>query len=262
MRGHIRVFDERASTRNTPVKSLLKKQSSTGGRNNQGRITSRFRGGGHKRRYRLIDFKRNKAGVPAKVEAIEYDPNRNSYLARLMYIDGERRYILAPEGLNIGDTVVSGADVEIKTGNATQLSNIPTGSMVHNVELKPGFGGQLIRGAGTFGQLLAKENGYAFIKMPSGEFRRVLLSCMATLGQVGNPEFNTMSYGKAGRITWFGRKPHNRGVSMNPVDHPHGGGEGRTSGGRNPVSPWAVPTKGYKTRKTKRTTKYILKRRK
>jgi large subunit ribosomal protein L2 len=249
-------------TRSYPEKSLLRPLKKTGGRNCYGRITCWQRGGGHKRRYRVIDFKRDKDNVPAKVAHIEYDPNRSAYIALLHYADGEKRYILAPLGLKQGDTVISGENVDIQVGNTLPLSQIPLGTLVHNVELKAGKGGQMIRSAGTYGQLMAKEGKYAQIKLPSGEVRKVLLNCRATIGQVGKIEHENISLGKAGRSRWLGRRPHVRGVAMNPVDHPHGGGEGKTSGGRHPVSPWGVPTKGYKTRKRKSTDKYILKRRK
>ncbi len=262
-RGLVRVYDNRAETTNKPLKSAVRKLKSSGGRNNQGRTTIRFRGGGHKRQYRIVDFCRSlKAGVTGRVEAIEYDPNRTAYLARILYIDGARHYILAPDGLNVGDSVSSGANADISVGNALLLDHIPTGTMVHNIELKPGAGGQMARSAGTFAQIVAKEGTYASLKLPSGEVRKVHLACMATVGQVGNTEFNTGNFAKAGRMRWFGRRPHVRGVVMNPVDHPHGGGEGKTSGGRNPVSPWCTPAKGYRTRRNKRTSKYILKRRK
>jgi large subunit ribosomal protein L2 len=233
----------------------------TGGRNAYGRITSRHIGGGHKRKLRVIDFRRDKLDVPAKVASVEYDPNRSSRIALLHYRDGEKRYILAPVGLGVGDVVVSGERADMKPGNALPLKNIPTGSLIHNVELKVGKGGQLIRSAGSYGQLMAKEGGYAQIRMPSGEVRKVLLACRATIGQVGNIEHENVSVGKAGRTRWLGMRPKVRGVAMNPVDHPLGGGEGKTSGGRHPCTPWGVPTKGYKTRKNKVTDKYIVKKR-
>ena len=244
-----------------PEKSLLLPRKKTGGRNAYGRITSRHIGGGHKRKLRVIDFRRDKLDVPAKVASVEYDPNRSSRIALLHYRDGEKRYILAPVGLGVGDVVVSGERADMKPGNALPLKNIPTGSLIHNVELKVGKGGQLIRSAGSYGQLMAKEGGYAQIRMPSGEVRKVLLACRATIGQVGNIEHENVSVGKAGRTRWLGMRPKVRGVAMNPVDHPLGGGEGKTSGGRHPCTPWGVPTKGYKTRKNKVTDKYIVKKR-
>lgn len=249
-------------TRTTPEKSLLVPRPSTGGRNNAGRITTRFRGGGHKRRYRLIDFKRNKDDIPAKVFSIEYDPNRGARIALLHYVDGEKRYILAPQNLSAGDSVVSGETADIKPGNAMSLKVVPLGSLVHNVEMKPGKGGQLARGAGTYAQVMAKEGAYTLLKLPSGETRKVLSACKATIGQLGNADHNSLSLGKAGRSRWLGRRPHVRGVAMNPVDHPLGGGEGRSSGGRHPVSPWGLPAKGFKTRKkNKPSNKFIVKRR-
>jgi large subunit ribosomal protein L2 len=249
-------------TRSKPFKGLLRPRPSTGGRNNLGRITCRFRGGGHKRQYRLVDFRRDKLEVPAKVASIEYDPNRGARIALLFYVDGEKRYILAPQGLKVGDTVVSSDKADIRPGNALSLKVIPLGSLVHNVEMKPGKGGQLARGAGNYAQLMAKEGAYALLKLPSGEMRLVLSVCKATIGQVGNSDHNSVSLGKAGRARHLGRRPHVRGVAMNPVDHPLGGGEGRSSGGRHPVSPWGMPTKGYKTRpKNKPSDKFIVKRR-
>jgi large subunit ribosomal protein L2 len=245
-----------------PEKSLLEPLSSTGGRNNNGRITSRFRGGGHKRKYRRIDFKRDKFNIPARVATLEYDPNRSANIALLFYGDGEKRYILAPKGLNVGDTVTSGKEgVDIQTGNAMPLQNIPFGTDVHNVELKPGRGGQIARSAGASVRLMARDSGYAVLKLPSGEMRLVPESCMATIGIVGNDQHENVQYGKAGKSRWKGRRPHNRGVVMNPVDHPMGGGEGRSSGGRHPCTPWGKPTKGYKTRKPKASDKLIIKRR-
>ncbi|MBL8291290.1 MAG: 50S ribosomal protein L2 [Bryobacterales bacterium] len=249
-------------TKQTPEKSLTAGKQRTGGRNSLGHLSSRFRGGGAKRSYRIIDFKRDKDGVPAKVAAIEYDPNRSARIALLHYVDGEKRYILAPVGLKVGQTVKSGTDVDILVGNAMPLKNIPAGTIVHNVELKPGKGGQMARSAGSQAQLVSKETGYALLKLPSGETRKVRIECMATIGQVGNLDHENVSLGKAGRTRHLGRKPHNRGVSMNPVDHPHGGGEGRTSGGRHPVTPWGQPTRGYKTRNNKRTDQYIVSRKK
>ena len=248
-------------SKQVPEKSLTEGLKKSGGRNNRGQITAWFRGGGHKRCYRVIDFKRDKIGVPARVAAIEYDPNRSARIALLHYRDGEKRYILHPVGLEVGQTVVSGPEADILVGNALPLRNIPAGTMVHNVELRPGKGGQLARSAGAAVQLVSKEGDYALIKLPSGEVRKVLLDCMATVGQVGNLDHENVSLGKAGRSRWLGRRPHNRGVSMNPVDHPHGGGEGKTSGGRHPVTPWGQPTRGFKTRRNKRTDRYIVSRR-
>ena len=249
-------------TRAEPEKSLLKSIKKSGGRNSAGRITSRFRGGGHKRLYRVIDFKRNKDNIPATVASIEYDPNRSARIALLHYLDGEKTYILAPDGLRVGDRVESGANADIKAGNTLPLRNIPLGTHVHNIELHKGHGGQLARGAGGYAQLIAKEGKYAQLKLPSGEVRMLLLDCRATVGQVGNLDHENVSFGKAGRACWVGRRPHVRGVAMNPVDHPLGGGEGKSSGGRHPVTPWGVPTKGYRTRRTKKTDKLIVKRRK
>ncbi|TDJ34363.1 MAG: 50S ribosomal protein L2 [Gammaproteobacteria bacterium] len=244
-----------------PFKPLLSAQSKTGGRNNAGRITSRHRGGGHKQHYRLIDFRRDKDNVPATVERLEYDPNRTANIALLLYSDGERRYIIAPRGVSAGDELRSGSSAPIRPGNAMQLRNIPVGSVIHCVELKPGKGAQMVRSAGSSAQLVAREGNYATIRLRSGEMRRVFADCRATLGEVGNGEHNLRSLGKAGAKRWRGVRPTVRGVAMNPVDHPHGGGEGKTSGGRHPVSPWGVPTKGYKTRKNKRTDKLIVRRR-
>ncbi len=249
-------------TTDHPHKPLTSPKLRTGGRRNAGDMTSRFRGGGHKRKLRDIDFKRNKPGIPAKVVTIEYDPNRSSRIALLAYADGEKRYILQPDGLKVGQHVVSGPEADILVGNALPLRNIPPGTTVHNVELRPGKGAQMVRSAGGSAQLVAKEDDYALIKLPSGETRKVLVDCMATIGQVGNSDHENISIGKAGRNRWLGRKPHNRGVSMNPVDHPHGGGEGKTSGGRHPVTPWGQPTRGYKTRNNKRTDKFIVGRKK
>ena len=249
-------------TKQTPEKSLTAGKQRTGGRNSLGHLSSRFRGGGAKRSYRIIDFKRDKQGVPAKVAAIEYDPNRSARIALLHYVDGEKRYILAPVGLKVGQTVKSGTDVDILVGNAMPLKNIPAGTIVHNVELKPGKGGQMARSAGSQAQLVSKETGYALLKLPSGETRKVRIECMATIGQVGNLDHENVSLGKAGRTRHLGRKPHNRGVSMNPVDHPHGGGEGRTGEGRHAVDPWGNLTKGYRTRNNKRTQTMIVSRRK
>jgi len=248
-------------TRSTPEKSLLKVAKNHGGRNSYGRITSRHRGGGHKQHYRIIDFKRDKTGIPAKVASIEYDPNRSSRIALLHYVDGEKRYILAPQNLSVGDTVMSGPAADIKPGNSLPLMNIPLGTQIHNIELKIGKGGQIVRSAGTFAQLMAKEDRYALVKLPSGEVRMVLLTCQATIGQIGNVIHENVSLGKAGRHRWLGWRPKVRGVAMNPVDHPMGGGEGRSSGGRHPCSPWGTPSKGFKTRKNKKTTKFIVKKR-
>ncbi len=248
-------------TKAEPEKSLIRILKKSGGRNNKGRITCRRRGGGHKRYYRIIDFKRDKDGVPAKVASIEYDPNRSARIALLHYADGEKRYILAPLNLKVGDTVMSGPEADIKPGNALPLANIPLGTHIHNIELKIGKGGQIVRSAGTYAQLMAKEDRYALVKLPSGEVRMVLLRCKATVGQLGNVNHENLSMGKAGRSRWLGRRPKVRGVAMNPVDHPMGGGEGRSSGGRHPCSPWGWPTKGYRTRKNKQTDKFIVKRR-
>jgi len=248
-------------TRSEPEKSLLKVLKKKGGRNANGRITSRHRGGGHRRHYRVIDFKRDKIGIPAKVASIEYDPNRNARIALLYYADGEKRYILAPVNLSVGDQVLSGPEADIKPGNSLPIKNIPLGTLIHNIELRVGKGGQIVRSAGTFAQLMAKEDRYGQVKLPSGEVRMVLLTCHATIGQVGNVVSENIALGKAGRKRWLGKRPKVRGVAMNPVDHPMGGGEGRSSGGRHPCTPWGVPTKGYRTRKNKRTDRYIVKRR-
>jgi large subunit ribosomal protein L2 len=256
------ISDFAEITRTTPEKSLTTGLTKKAGRNNNGRVTARRRGGGHKTLYRIIDFKRNKLGVPAKVAEIEYDPNRSARIALLHYADGEKRYILAPVGLNQGDTILSGEGADIKPGNAMQLLQVPTGTIVHNIELQPGNGGKFCRAAGTYAQLIAKEGKYALLRMPSGEVRKVLAACCATVGQVGNIHHENIKIGKAGRNRWLGRRPKVRGVAMNPVDHPLGGGEGRSSGGRHPVSPWGVPAKGYKTRnKKKASSKLIVKRR-
>ena len=248
-------------TTSQPEKGLLKVIKKTGGRNARGRITCRHRGGGHKRHYRVIDFKRDKIAIPAKVASIEYDPNRSTRIALLHYVDGEKRYILAPLNLKVNDIVESGPDADIKPGNALPLSNIPLGTQIHNIELRAGNGGQIVRSAGTYAQLMAKEDRYALIRLPSGEVRMVLLNCRATVGQLGNVAHEKIELGKAGRKRWLGRRPKVRGVAMNPVDHPMGGGEGRSSGGRHPCSPWGVPTKGYKTRKNKSSDRLIVKRR-
>jgi large subunit ribosomal protein L2 len=252
---------EDVSKKNRPEKSLLEVLHATGGRNNQGRTTTRFRGGGHKRRYRTIDFKRNKLGVPAKVASIEYDPNRSSFIALLHYADGEKAYILAPDGLQAGDEIVSSRRADIKPGNALPLSHIPAGTMIHAIEVKVGRGAQLVRAAGGAAQLMAKEGDHAHVRLPSTEVRLVPLACRATIGQVSNQLHARVSMGKAGRTRWLGRRPHNRGVAMNPVDHPMGGGEGRTSGGRHPCSPWGQLSKGLKTRNNKRTDKLVVKQR-
>jgi large subunit ribosomal protein L2 len=244
-----------------PYAPLLEKQSKSGGRNNNGRITTRHIGGGHKQHYRLIDFKRNKDGIPATVERLEYDPNRTANIALVCYADGERKYIIAPKGIKAGDMIESGNASSIKPGNSLPIRNIPVGSTIHCVELKPGKGAQLARSAGTSAQLVAREGAYATLRLRSGEMRRVLSECRATLGEVSNSEHSLRSLGKAGAARWRGKRPTVRGVAMNPVDHPHGGGEGRTSGGRHPVSPWGTPTKGYKTRSNKRTDNMIVRRR-
>jgi large subunit ribosomal protein L2 len=258
-RRYFEVLSSEGLTKKAPEKALLEGMNSSGGRNNSGRITSRFRGGGHKRRYRLIDFKRGKIGVPAKVASIEYDPNRSARLALLVYADGEKTYILAPDGLDVGGQVVSSRSADIKPGNSLPLRFIPAGTMIHNIEMRLGKGGQLVRSAGTAAQLMAKEGDYAHVRLPSSEVRLIHLNCRATVGQVSNVLHARVSIGKAGRTRWLGRRPHNRGVTMNPVDHPMGGGEGRTSGGRHPCSPWGQLSKGLKTRKNKRTDKFILK---
>jgi large subunit ribosomal protein L2 len=254
------TFDE--ITKDTPEKALTEPRKRTGGRDSRGRITVRFIGGGHKQRYRIVDFRRDKRDVPAKVAAIEYDPIRSARLALLHYADGEKRYILAPEGIKIGQNVIASDTADILAGNCLPLKLIPAGTMIHNIELRKGKGGQMVRSAGGAAQLVAKEGEYAQVKLPSGEVRKVHIECVATVGQVGNLEHKNVSIGKAGRTRWLGRRPHNRGVAMNPVDHPHGGGEGKTSGGRHPVTPWGKPTKGAKTRNNKRTQGFIIKRRK
>ena len=248
-------------TTDKPHKPLLAVRKRTGGRRNTGDMTIRHHGGGHKRKLRIIDFKRDKTGIPATVVSIEYDPNRSPRIALLAYADGEKRYIIQPEGLKVGQKVLSGPDADILVGNALPLRNIPPGTSIHNLELKPGKGAQMVRSAGGAAQLVAKESDYALVKLPSGETRKVSQDCMATIGQVGNLDHENVTIGKAGRSRWLGKKPHNRGVSMNPVDHPHGGGEGKTSGGRHPVTPWGQPTRGYKTRNNKRTDKFIVNRR-
>lgn len=261
-RRNMSVSDFGEVTRRTSERSLTKGLvKKSGGRNANGRITTYHRGGGHRRRFRKIDFRRNKVDVPARVAAIEYDPNRSANIALLHYVDGEKRYILAPGGLRVGDTVVSSANAEIHPGNAMPLSRIPLGTQVHAIEMKPGKGAQLVRSAGTSAQLMAREGTMATLRLPSGEMRMVHVDCMATLGEVGNAEHENQRVGKAGRSRWLGRRPNVRGVAMNPVDHPMGGGEGRSSGGRHPCTPWGKPTKGMKTRKNKRSDKYIVKRR-
>ena len=261
LRGTV-LIDRSELWKGKPVKTLTEGKNKTGGRNNHGRTTSFFRGGGHKQSYRNVDFRRRKHGVAATVERLEYDPNRTAFIALVKYADGELSYILAPQRVRTGDQVVAGARVDIKPGNAMPLAAIPVGTIVHNVELKQGAGGKLSRSAGTYAQLVGKDSGYAQLKLQSGEVRVVRGECMATVGAVSNPDNMNQSIGKAGRARWMGRRPHNRGVVMNPVDHPHGGGEGRTSGGRHPVTPWGKPTKGAKTRVNKRTDSLIIRRRK
>ncbi len=256
----VSTFDELTGSR--PHKPLTVGKRRIGGRGNNGRMTVRFRGGGHKRRYRIVDYRREKYGVPAKVASVEYDPNRSARIALLHYVDGEKRYILWPHGLGVGSEVISGETAPINPGNALPLHKIPVGTIVHNIEPQSGNGGQLVRSAGAGAQLMAKEGRYAQVKLPSGEVRKVHINCYATIGQVGNLDHENISMGKAGRKRWLGRRPHNRGVTMNPVDHPMGGGEGRSSGGRHPCTPWGVPTKGYKTRNNKRTDGMIIRRRK
>lgn len=260
-RRYYSVLSNADLSKQKPERSLLEKQTSTGGRNNRGRITSRFRGGGHKQRYRVIDFKRNKIGVPARVASIEYDPNRTSRIALLYYADGEKSYIIAPDGLKVGDQVISSRHADIHPGNALPLRFIPLGMPIHNIEIHKGHGGQMVRSAGVAASLMAKDGDYAQIRLPSGEIRRIHLDCRATIGQVSNIDHQNISLGKAGRARWLGRRPHNRGVTMNPVDHPMGGGEGRTSGGRHPCSPWGQLAKGYKTRNNKRTDSMIVRHR-
>jgi large subunit ribosomal protein L2 len=253
--------DRSEITKDKPERSLIESLNSHGGRNNTGRITMRHRGGGARKLYRIIDFKRDKAGVPGKVASIEYDPNRSARIALINYLDGEKRYILAPIGLNVGDTILSGTGADIKPGNALKLKDIPDGTLIHNIEIEPGRGGVAVRSAGTSAQLMAKEGKYAFVRMPSSELRLVLLECSATVGQVGNEEHENIVYGKAGRTRWKGRRPHVRGMVMNPVDHPMGGGEGRSKSNKHPVSPWGTPAKGYRTRKRKPSDKFIIRRR-
>jgi large subunit ribosomal protein L2 len=259
-RRYMTVVTREQITVDRPEKSLVEPKTRSGGRNNTGRVTSRFIGGGHKQAYRKIDFKRDKPGVPAVVATIEYDPNRSARIALLNYVDGEKRYILQPEGLKVGMTISAGPTADILVGNALPLKNIPAGTIVHNIELRPGKGAQMARSAGTQAQLVSREGGTALLKLPSGETRRVSSDCMATIGVVGNADHENQSLGKAGRSRWLGKMPHNRGVTMNPVDHPHGGGEGKTSGGRHPVTPWGQPTRGFKTRNNKRTDKFIVSR--
>jgi large subunit ribosomal protein L2 len=252
------LVDRSALYKGKPVKQLTEGKASSGGRNNNGRITVRFRGGGHKQAYRRIDFKRRKFDVPAKIERIEYDPNRTAFIALIKYEDGELAYILAPQRLAQGDTIVAGEHVDVKPGNAMPMANMPVGTIVHNIELKLGKGGQLARSAGTYAQIVGRDQEYVIMRLNSGEQRLVHGRCMATVGAVSNPDHMNISIGKAGRTRWLGWRPHNRGVTMNPIDHPHGGGEGRTSGGRHPVTPWGFPTKGKKTRKNKSTNKFIV----
>ena len=256
------IVDRGGLYKGKPEKSLTEGLSGKGGRNNAGRITARRRGGGHKRRYRKVDFKRRKFDVTATVERIEYDPNRSAFIALITYADGEKSYILAPQRLNVGDIVVSGERADIKPGNALPMQNIPVGTIIHNIELKAGAGGQLARSAGTYVQLIGKDQGYAQLRLTSGEIRMVRAECMATIGAVSNPDQANIKLGKAGRKRWLGKRPSVRGVAMNPVDHPHGGGEGRSSGGRHPVTPWGVPTKGKRTRSNKKTDRLIMRRRK
>ncbi len=256
------ITDRSELWKGQPVKRLTEGLRKTGGRNNTGRITTRHIGGGHKRRYRLIDWKRNKWDMEATVERIEYDPNRTAFIALVTYEDGEQRYIIAPQRLQVGDKVVAGEKTDVKPGNAMVMKNMPVGTIIHNIEMKPGKGAQMCRSAGTYAQLVGRDQGYAQIKLPSGELRVVRQECMATVGAVSNPDNMNTNKGKAGRNRWLGKRPTVRGVVMNPVDHPHGGGEGRTSGGRHPVTPWGKPTKGYKTRKNKQTDKYIIRRKK
>ncbi len=259
-RHHVSIQNSELS-KNGPEKSLLAPLSKTGGRNNYGRITSRHIGGGHKRKYRIIDFKRDKTDISAKVVSIEYDPNRSANIALLSYTDGEKKYILAPAGISVGDTVLAGEDADIKPGNCLPLKNIPLGTLLHNIEMKIGKGGQLVRSAGVSAQLMAKEGTYVLVRLPSGEVRKFHRLCRACIGQVGNREHESQKLGKAGRTRWTGKRPHVRGVAMNPVDHPMGGGEGKSSGGRHPCTPWGYPTKGYKTRKNTESDKFIIKKR-
>ncbi len=259
-RRHMTASTFEEVTTATPEKSLVAPLKKTGGRNNYGRITKRHTGGGHKRKYRIIDFKRDKKEIPARIVSVEYDPNRSARIALLNYLDGEKRYILAPVGVQVGDTVIASEQADIQPGNAMAIRSIPLGTWVHNVELKVGKGGQMARSAGTYAMIAAKEGKYAQLRLPSGEVRLVLQDCCATIGQVGNADHENVKIGKAGRNRWLGKRPQSRGVAMNPVDHPHGGGEGKSSGGRHPVTPWGVPTKGYKTRTNKRTDRFIVRR--
>ena len=259
-RRYMTVVTREEITKQTPEKSLVEAKTRSGGRTSNGRISSRFIGGGHKQAYRVVDFKREKTGVLATVASIEYDPNRSARIALLHYADGEKRYILQPDGLKVGMKISSGPQADILVGNSLPLKNIPAGTVVHAIELRPGKGAQMARSAGTQAQLVSREGGVALLKLPSGEVRRISTDCMATIGQVGNTDHENQALGKAGRSRWLGRMPHNRGVSMNPVDHPHGGGEGKTSGGRHPVTPWGQPTRGYKTRNNKRTDRFIVSR--
>jgi large subunit ribosomal protein L2 len=252
------IVDRSGLHKGKPLKQLTKGKGSTGGRNNNGRITVRFRGGGHKRSYRIVDFKRRKLDIPAKVERIEYDPNRTSFVALIRYADGALSYIIAPQRLAAGDEVISGAQADVKPGNAMALANVPVGTIVHNIEMKIGKGAAMARSAGTYAQVVGRDEGYVIVRLNSGEQRLIHGQCFATVGAVSNPDRMNISHGKAGRARWLGRRPHNRGVAMNPVDHPHGGGEGRSSGGRHPVTPWGKPTKGKRTRTNKSTTKFIV----
>lgn len=260
-RRFVTQVDNAELTKKRPEKSLIESKSSTGGRNSYGRITSRFRGGGHKRLYRLIDFRRDKREIPGKIAALEYDPNRSARIALVNYSDGEKRYILAAVGMKVGDSIIASDKADIVSGNALPMKSIPAGTNVHNIEIKLGAGGKLVRSAGSMAMLVGFEGGYAQLRMPSGEMRKISELCWATIGQVGNLDHENVVYGKAGRMRWLGFRPHNRGVSMNPVDHPLGGGEGKTSGGRHPVTPWGKKTKGKKTRNSKRTDRFIIKRR-
>lgn len=260
-RRHMTIPTYEEVTKKEPERSLLAPIRKKGGRNNTGRVTMRHRGGGNKRHYRIIDFKRNKIGIPGKVAAIEYDPNRTARIALINYVDGEKRYILAPVGLSVGDTVMAGPQADVKPGNAAKLKDIPVGTFIHNIELEPGRGGVMVRSAGGSAQLMAKEGKYANLRLPSGEMRLVLAECMATVGQVGNEEHENLSVGKAGKTRWSGRRPHVRGMVMNPVDHPMGGGEGRSKSRKHPVSPWGTPAKGYRTRKRKASDRFIVRRR-
>src|SRR3954464_1919129 len=255
------MVDRSSLYKGKPVKALTEGKLGNGGRNNTGRITVRFRGGGHKKAYRTVDFKRTKVDVSATVERLEYDPNRTAFIALVKYEDGEQAYILAPQRLQAGDKVIAGDRVDVKPGNAAPLKSVPVGTIIHNVELKPGAGGQIARSAGAFAQLIGRDGDWSQIRLGSGEIRKVRSECMASIGAVSNPDHQNINHGKAGRMRWKGRRPHNRGVTMNPVDHPHGGGEGRTSGGRHPVSPWGQPTKGHKTRRNKKTSNMIIRSR-